>query len=189
MNLPNLKLKDWNFINWHVVSLVFIFTVITVLTTILVYDDVTRGNDDEPEPTPTAMPLPTPTELPITEMPTQEMIPATATRIRLELPTIAVGQVGEYIVTYYDHCCVGGPYFCGTDIYGYFDPDDPTTVATSLGGFSCGTRLLLCSEECIVVVVKDKCGGCGNRHLDLSRGAWELLGMPSSVKVSVIDKE
>ena len=171
------------------IGLVASITVLLTLIAVFAYSELPRINDNPPEPTPTTVVLPTPTELLATIIPTQEPIPTTATRIRFELPTIVIDQMGEYIATYYDQCCVGGPYYCGTNIYGYFDPSDPTTVATSFDGFACGTKLLLCADErCLIVVIKDKCGGCGSRHLDLSRGAWELLGMPSSVKVSIVEE-
>jgi len=88
------------------------------------------------------------------------------------------------ITTYYDVGFEGGPLYCGTDIYGYYDPADPTTVAAGASGPPCGTHLRVCNERaCIGVVVKDRCGGCGAAHLDLSRGAWEALGQPSEVEV------
>ena len=90
-----------------------------------------------------------------------------------------------FYVTYYGPGFEGGPLGCGSDIYGLFDSRDPTTVASGEGGPECGTHLTLCSEAdgavCIGVVVKDRCGGCGPYHLDLSRAAWLVLGQPEFV--------
>lgn len=163
----------------------FWMSVILLIAVVIINLDDTTNPEIKP-------PIPTASETTIkiatmTFPPTQITIPATATWVRIELPTVAVDNAGQYIVTYYDQCCAGGPYYCGTDIYGYFDPADPTTVATSLEGFPCGTRLIICNELCVIVIVKDKCAGCSNRQLDLSRGAWELLGMPSSVGVEIIE--
>jgi len=91
-----------------------------------------------------------------------------------------------YLVTYYGADFQGGPLGCGSDIFGTYDLNDPTTIASGAGGPPCGTRLRLCSETaCQNVVVKDMCGGCGPMHLDLSQAAWNILGQPESVQASV----
>ena len=90
-----------------------------------------------------------------------------------------------YRVTYYGPGFEGQPVACGSDVYGLFDPNDPTTAASGDGGPICGAHLTLCSGAegglCQGVVIKDGCGGCGPDHLDLSRAAWDALGQPEYV--------
>mgnify|MGYP001598665634 CR=1 FL=1 len=91
-----------------------------------------------------------------------------------------------YRVTYYGPGFEGGLVACGTDIYGPFDSSDPTTAAAGSGGPPCGTRLTLCNGKlCLVVVIKDACGGCSPDHLDLSRAAWDALGQPTHVAATI----
>ena len=130
--------------------------------------------ESEPPPFRTSA-LPTQTRAaPITAAPTPALTPSP--------PPLAT-----YRVTYYGPGFEGQPVACGSDVYGLFDPTDPTTAASGDGGPSCGTRLDLCSgadgELCQVVVIKDACGGCGPDHLDLSRAAWDALGQPVAVYV------
>jgi hypothetical protein len=83
----------------------------------------------------------------------------------------------EYRITWYGERLAGNPLGCGSDIYGSFDPSDITTAATPWRRHQCGDRLLVCTDvNCLVVVVKDRCGECGRQHIDLSRGAWKALG-------------
>ena len=106
-----------------------------------------------------------------------------ATETPAATPTVAASR--RYYVTYYGLEFEGGPLGCGSDVYGYYDPDDPTTAASGDGGPVCGSHLTLCSDAqgtlCQVVVIKDTCGGCGPDHLDLSRAAWLVLGQPEYV--------
>lgn len=86
-------------------------------------------------------------------------------------------QGSVYRITWYGEETGNGPLACGSDIYGHFDPYDVTTVATPWVQYDCGDRLRICTDvRCIVAIVKDKCGGCGAQHIDLSRGAWYTLG-------------
>ena len=111
-----------------------------------------------------------------------------ATETPAATPTVDPGR-RAYRVTYYGSDFAGGPLGCGSDVYGYYDPNDPTTAASGAGGPVCGSHLTLCSEAqgtlCQGVVVKDTCGGCGPDHLDLSRAAWLALGQPEFVVASV----
>ena len=129
-----------------------------------------------PTPTMTASPTPTNTATPtVTEASTVTPLP-TATPI---LST-------RMRVTWYGETHRGGPLFC--EEFGFFDPDDPTTVAMGADGLPCGSRLRLCSEsQCIVATIKDRCGGCGPGHLDLSKGGWEALGRPQSVLMTILE--
>lgn len=130
------------------------------------------ASDTSPTPTVTASPTPT-----STETPTVTPIPPTPTTV----PT-------RVRVTFYGEAFRGGPLYCGTDVYGWYDPDDPTTVAMGADGPPCGSRLRLCSESaCIVATIKDKCGGCGPGHLDLSRAGWEALGGPERVLMTILE--
>lgn len=122
-------------------------------------------------------PGPTATATP-TMMPTSTST-ATPTPTSTATPTPLPKRV---IVTWYGEAFRGGPLYCGSDVYGQFNPDDPTTVAMGADGPPCGSRLRLCSDSaCIIATIKDKCGGCGPHHLDLSRAGWEALGHPSVV--------
>lgn len=119
------------------------------------------------------------------------VIPATATPTMSPTSTSTVTPTPTstpepvvYRLTWYGEEFRGGPLYCGSDVYGYYDPDDPTTVA-GVHEFACGTRLELCAETCIRVVVKDACGGCGYGHLDVSRAAWQELGRPDYGTVRV----
>lgn len=111
---------------------------------------------------------------------TQTVTPS-ATPTATPTPTLPA-----YRVTYYGEGFRGGPLWC--EAYGYYDPDDPTTAASGVEGFGCGTRLELCSSDdrCLTVVVKDRCGGCGERHIDVSPAAWRALGRPDYVTVRVL---
>ena len=166
-------------------------------------------NPEQPEPTPTATvtrtmtptntPTATPTNTP-TATATATPIPPTATPIPPTLvpptqtpipPQVAAPELlagaSQVIVTYYHDSLAGGPLGCGSDIYGHYDPGDPTTIAAPYGGPSCGTRIQLCSESaCIVGVIKDRCPGCGTAHLDLSRAAWNALGQPHAVATVIL---
>ena len=127
---------------------------------------VTPSNNDPPPTTPTLTPSPT---LARTPVPTAQPVP-----------------VAYFRVTYYGPGFEGGPVACGSDVYGLFDADDPTTAASGTGGPGCGTHLVLCSGKlCQMVVIKDACGGCGPDHLDLSRAAWDALGQPEYVTAAV----
>ena len=130
--------------------------------------------------------------------PDPQVIPATPTMPTTRTPTqsatrtpTATLAASSYRITYYGEVFRGGPLWC--EEYGSYNPDDPTTVAVAVGtDLPCGTRLELCtvagatSGKCVEVVVKDRCGGCGERHLDVSAAAWELLGQPDSVLVRVL---
>ena len=110
----------------------------------------------------------------------------TPTQIATRTPTATLAAA-TYRVTWYGEAFRGGPLWC--EAYGSYDPDDPTTVAAGPDAMlPCGTRLDLCgvgvAGQCIDVVVKDRCGGCGEWHLDVSHAAWEMLGRPESVLVS-----
>jgi len=95
---------------------------------------------------------------------------------------LAVVRPHVYRTTYYNEV-VGGPLYCTGEPY---EPLDPTTVAASADGPPCGTRLLLCADACLVVTVKDRCGGCSSRHLDLSVAVWLALGRPAIVQASIL---
>lgn len=84
----------------------------------------------------------------------------------------------QHVLTYYHDSLTGGRLGCGSDVYGYYDPTDPTTAAVApWSDYECGDRLLLCTPQaCTVVIVKGLCGGCGRKHLDLSRAAYQALG-------------
>mgnify|MGYP001582146237 CR=1 FL=1 len=82
----------------------------------------------------------------------------------------------QYRLTYYADSLQGQPLGCGQDIYGTYDPSDPTTAAVADGAFTCGQRLAVCADVCITVIVKDKCGECEQAHIDLSRAAWNAAG-------------
>ena len=90
--------------------------------------------------------------------------------------TDAAGQ--EYRLTYYTQAEFGGqPLACGSDIYGTYNSSDPTTIATDWNTFGCGDRLRVCTDGgCIAGIVKDRCGGCGAYHLDLSEAGYNILG-------------
>lgn len=136
-------------------------------------------NSDTVPVTPTVVPSPT-----ATATMTATPIPPTATPSPTSTPVPPTPAPVTYKVTYYGAAFQGGPFYCGTDIYGYYDLNDPTTVAAGAGGPPCGTPLTICNEgACLSVVVKDRCGGCGPYHLDLSKAAWEALGRPSEVEV------
>lgn len=126
-------------------------------------------------------PVPTPTATPTST----QTATAMATAMPMPMP-VATPELGVWRLTWYGEEFRGGPLYCGSDVYGYYDPADPTTVAAAGGAFPCGTRLKLCADTCIVVVVKDRCGGCGPQHLDASRAAWEELGRSDYVTVEVI---
>ena len=121
------------------------------------------------------------------EEPTATQIPtATATVSPTPPPTVTpVPPSIRVRVTWYGEEFRGGPVYCRG---GRYDPDDPTTVAMGADGPPCGSRLRLCSEShCIIATIKDKCGGCGQRHLDLSKGGWEALGRPQSVLMTILE--
>lgn len=104
---------------------------------------------------------------------------ATATSTATPVPV-------RYLVTYYGVDFQGGPLGCGSDVFGTYDRNDPTTIASGDGGPPCGMHLHLCSPTaCQDVVVKDMCGGCGPMHLDLSEAAWNVLGQPDTVQASI----
>lgn len=188
-------------IEWPVTRAISVIAAASlVILTVVILTEDSNSEIEQEEPTPTTYyessiarytPMATKTTMPtatMTFLPTSTPVPVVP-QIIVEAPEAPVysGEAyGDYIVTYYDQCCVGGPFYCGVEIYGYFNPLDPTTVATGWGGFTCGTHLLLCSNVCISVVVKDLCSGCGSNHLDLSRGAYNALGGPTSVRVEVI---
>lgn len=84
-----------------------------------------------------------------------------------------------HVATHYSASFEGGTLYCGRDIYGTYNPADVSTVAVAAGSdYECGDRLLIIGSEGIVIgVVKDRCGGCGYRHLDLSiAGMIEVCG-------------
>lgn len=142
-----------------------------------------------PVPRVTTTPTNTPTSTSIpTSTPTST---ATVTTPPTRVPVSAFIPIPEWSsqrvrVTWYGEALRGGPLYCGSDIYGRFDPDDLTTVAVGAGGPPCGSRLQLCSESaCIITIVKDRCGGCGPGHLDLSQAGWEALGRPSMVDMTI----
>ena len=111
---------------------------------------------------------------------------AAPTTTSLSPPTPAPRRVR---VTWYGEAFRGGPLYCGGRVYIPYSPDDPTTVAMGADGPPCGTVMLLCSDSaCIVAVIKDKCGGCGNGHLDLSHAGWEALGRPYYVEMTILDR-
>ena len=83
-----------------------------------------------------------------------------------------VGSSGDYRLTYYGEEFRGGLLYC--EEYGSYDPDDLTTAATR--DAACGQQLQVCATSCVVVTVKDRCGGCGERHIDLSEAAWHAAG-------------
>lgn len=127
---------------------------------------------------------------PVTPTTATPTIALTSTPMDTVTPTSTptVTPIPERVrVTWYGEAFRDGLLFCGTDIYGRFDPDDPTTVAMGADGPPCGSRMRLCGKEgCIVGIIKDKCGGCGPGHLDLSRAGWEALGRPTVVDMTVV---
>lgn len=138
------------------------------------YTDVVAPTATSTAVPPTATPTATPTA-----SPTQTVAPT-------QTPT-ATPMPERIIVTYYGEKHRGGPLYCGTDVYGTFDPDDPSTVAMGANGPPCGSRLRLCSESaCIFATIKDRCGGCGPGHLDLSEAGWEALGRPAAVDMTIL---
>lgn len=95
----------------------------------------------------------------------------------------AQGDEGAWRLTYYAEPFTGGTMACG----GTFYPTDVTVVAAPVGVFDCYQPLEVCTEvRCLVVTVQDRCGGCGPRHLDLSRAAYETLGSRDSASVTPI---
>lgn len=110
---------------------------------------------------------------------------ATATATASPTPTAtATPEPVVYRVTWYGDDFAGGPMLCTEEPY---DPNDPTVAASGAGGPLCGERLRLCSETtCIDVVIRDGCGGCGPRHLDLSRAGWHALGQPTEVMATPV---
>ena len=119
--------------------------------------------------------------LPVARPPPAATQTATATPTATPTPTLPA-----YRVTWYGEAFRGGPLWC--EEYGRYDPDDASTAASSqAAGFPCGTRLELCSgARCLTVVIKDRCGGCGERHLDVSPAAWRELGRPDYATVRVL---
>jgi len=140
--------------------------------------------DDPPVPPVVVVPSPTVTETFTPVPPTETVVPPTNTPVHpTHAPETGSRQV---IVTWFGEFHRGGPFFC--EEFGFFDPGDPTTVAMGAGGPPCGTKVRLCSEStCIVAVIKDKCGGCGPGHLDLSRAAWDTLGQPERVLMTILE--
>ncbi len=137
--------------------------------------DVLDWRPPAPTPTPTATVTPISTSVPT----------ATPSPSPTQTPQKAISAVQVFHITYYGPCCEGGPVYCGTDIYGFFNSSDSTTIATGSSGYPCGTQLRVCSESaCLVGVVKDRCEVCGSHTLDLSRAGWELLGRPNKAKVT-----
>ena len=157
---------------------VVILNVSLVVAALVVITLLLQGGSTALAPTVTASPTPTNTAtVTPTETPTVTPIPPTET----PMPT-------RVRVTWYGEAFRGGPVYCGTDVYGRYDPDDPSTVAMGADGPPYGSRLRLCSEStCITATIKDKCGGCGSGHLDLSRGGWEALGRPESVLMTILE--
>ena len=84
--------------------------------------------------------------------------------------TVASGSY--YRLTYYGEEFRGGKLYCRG--YGNYDPNDPTGAATR--DPTCGQQLRVCGSACVVVTVRDRCGGCGERHIDLSEAAWLAAG-------------
>ncbi len=84
----------------------------------------------------------------VTPTATSTAVPATETPTASPTQTPTATPVPDRVrVTYYGEAHRDGPLYCGTDIYGTFDPDDPTTVAMGAHGPPCGSRLRLCSES------------------------------------------
>ena len=91
-------------------------------------------------------------------------------------------------LTAYHRSLAGGLFYCGSDIYGSYDPSDPTTAASSGSSkLDCGQRLrITTSDSSIIVIIKDRCPGCDSNHLDLSQAAWERLGSNDYGSVVVV---
>ncbi|MDR7574203.1 MAG: RlpA-like double-psi beta-barrel domain-containing protein [Armatimonadota bacterium] len=137
-----------------------------------------------PTPAVTVGPTATATATP-TDGPTSTATPA-PTAGSFPVPTPATPSPGAavYRVTWYGDEFAGRPTRCTGEPY---DPEDPNVAAAGAAGPTCGARLRLCSESaCIVVTVRDGCGGCGPRHLDLSRAGWNALGRPAEVVVTLL---
>lgn len=142
---------------------------------------------ERPTVTPTATATSTSTATP-TATATATSTP-TPTNTSTPVPT-ATPVSHRIRVTYYGEALRDRPLYCGSNIYGLFDPSDPTTAAMGANGPPCGSRLQLCSESaCIVVVIKDKCPGCGPDHLDLSQAGWKALGWPSMVDMTTLERK
>lgn len=93
----------------------------------------------------------------------------------------------QYRITWYGPEFAGQPLACGSDIYGLYDPADPTTAAANWGQHVCGERLRVCTKSvCLTVIVKDRCGGCGYGHIDLSQAAYNRLGGYDYANVAVL---
>ena len=102
--------------------------------------------------------------------------------------TRLVYSVQEYRTTYYNEEFQGSLLACGSDIYGLYDVNDPTTAAASWDQHQCGDRLTVCGIECQTVIVKDKCGECGPNHIDLSKAAWIKIGQVDYAIVTDINE-
>jgi len=124
---------------------------------------------------------------PLDRAPARATPTVTATDTTSPTPTATPTATPEpvvYRVTWYGDDFAGGPMLCTEEPY---DPNDPTVAASGAGGPPCGERLRLCSDAaCIEVVIRDGCGGCGPRHLDLSRAGWHALGQPTEVMATPV---
>lgn len=89
----------------------------------------------------------------------------------MTMNTTSTASDDEWRLTYYD--LPGNVMACDGAV---FHSDDPTIVASPVGGFPCGTRLEVCTSVCRTLTVQDRCPGCGSRHLDLGIAAYRLLG-------------
>ena len=102
------------------------------------------------------------------------------------LPMGDVGASSSYRITYYS-MGEGNPMFCTEEPY---DPDDVTVIATGSSGFPCGATVRVCMDRCLDMVVQDRCGICSGRHVDVSEGAWKVLGQEdygTVVEVGVVE--
>ncbi len=166
---------------------------LAVILAILVISVVTLCNPEKKDVTP-VVPTSTQEALPTETIPAQtatETDQPTSTPRPTNLRPTATPHLHELpdtgrtaTVTFYSDAYVGGGFYCGG---GHYSPDDPTVAATG-DPVSCGESILLCNEgTCINVVVKDRCGGCGPDHIDLSKEAFTALGFILDQGVGIVE--
>ena len=105
---------------------------------------------------------------------------AIAAALIMALVLLPVGaDYDTYRLTYYDSSYQGHPMFCTGEA---FDSGDTTIAATNGVVFDCGDVLQLCGlNGCLTLTVQDRCGGCDDNQLDVSRSAYDALGSDYAV--------